>query len=335
MEYLKKNKWRLTLAQRIGIFVLLVIIISFEILFNFKSNVEKVSLFHADTSRYDALEEELSQLISDAKTSGYVYAQPKSTRVNQDSLRPFNPNDLPLQGWLKLGFSQKQAEVIMKYKQIIGGKFESKEQIKKCFVISDEVYQSLSPYILLPEKSKSDFKIEKYQPAKKVKYTRFNPNHYTEKDWMNIGFSNKQAEVILKYKKIVGGEFKSKEQIKKCFVVSDEKYAEMQAYIDLPEKIESQYAKKEIQNKEISESKEINSTPKPLVEKVEIKDKFNPNHLDLEGWMRLGFTEKQAQTILNFKRSVGGEFKDAKTLSRSYMISEEKFKEMEPFLVFE
>ena len=36
--------------------------------------------------------------------------------------------------------------------------------------------------------------------------------------------------------------------------------------------------------------------------------------------MKRGFTEKQANTILNFKRSLGGSFKDAKTLKRCYEI---------------
>ena len=59
------------------------------------------------------------------------------------------------------------------------------------------------------------------------------------------------------------------------------------------------------------------------------------NNLNVEDWVKLGFTEKQANTILNFKRSLGGKFKDANTLKKSYAISEEKFKELEPHLIFE
>ena len=336
MHYLKKNNWRFTLKQRLGIFALLLLIISFEIVLNFKSNVEKATAYIADTSRYDSLELQLSKIIDSTRINGFKTNYSKKTKVLKDSLRPFNPNDLPKQGWEKLGFTPKQSEVIMKYKQMLGGQFESKEQIRKCFVVSDEMYQILDPYILLPEKSKSDLKNDKYQAAKKINYTRFNPNNYSEKDWVKIGFTPKQAEVILKYKKIVGGEFQSKEQLKKCFVISDEKYAEMQPYINLPEKLENKFVSKD---KEIVESAtSTNNSPNQLKSnqpKVEISEKFNPNDLDLEGWTKLGFTEKQAQTILNFKRSLGGKFKDAKTLSRSYVISEEKFKEMEPYLVFD
>ena len=71
------------------------------------------------------------------------------------------------------------------------------------------------------------------------------------------------------------------------------------------------------------------------IERVNIQGKFNPNDLSLEDWIKLGFTEKQATTILNYKRSLGGKFKDAKTLKKAYSISEEKYKEIEPHLIFE
>ena len=51
----------------------------------------------------------------------------------------------------------------MKYKQIVGGKFTSKEQLRKCFVIDDTKYAEMKTYILLPEKSKEDEKNEKKQ----------------------------------------------------------------------------------------------------------------------------------------------------------------------------
>lgn len=333
MKSLKKDRWHFTFAQRIGIFILLIILLCFEMILAFQNNSNVLlSNKNTDTEYYQELEKELAELIEIQKTKPFKKSSFTSSNFKQDSLKPFNPNDLPKQGWERLGFTPKQAEVIMKYKQILGGKFESKEQIKKCYVISDEVYEVISPFILLPDKAKSDYKLEKSQLSKKVNYKKFNPNDYTLNDWINIGFSSKQAETILKYKNIVGGEFKSKEQIRKCYVISEEKYNEMKGYINLPEKYETSYAKNAIAK---NEYKETPNQLKSDVIKVEITEKFNPNELDIEGWMKIGFTEKQAQTILNFKRSLGGKFKDGKTLSRSYVISEEKFKEIEPYLVFD
>ena len=333
MKSLRKDRWHFTFSQRIGIFILLLILLCFEMALVFQNKTNGLSLHTVDTAYYQKLEKELEELIEVQKSKPFKKSSFTKSKFKQDSIKPFNPNDLPKQGWEKLGFTPKQAEVIMKYKQILGGKFESKEQIKKCYVISDEVYEVLAPYILLPEKSKSDYKLEKSQTAKKVNYKRFNPNNYSVDDWVKLGFSSKQAETILKYKNIVGGEFKSKDQIKKCYVISEEKFKEMSPYIDLPDKVEVAYTKNTIEENKYN--KEIPNQLKSKDQKVEISEKFNPNDLDIEGWMKLGFTEKQAQTILNFKRSLGGKFKDGKTLSRSYVISEEKFKEMEPYLVFD
>lgn len=257
-----------------------------------------------------------------SKSSFIDYSSPKTKIVYKN----FNPNDLPQQGWEKLGFSPKQAEVIMKYKQIVGGKFTSKEQLRKCFVIDDAKYAEMKTYILLPEKSKEDERNEKKQSGKKIQYVKFNPNNFSENDWQKIGFSSKQAASILKYKNILGGQFKSKEQLKKCYMISDEKYAEMEPFIDLPENVVYKAEQPKVEQPKTEEK---------VVEKIEIKGKFNPNNLSHEDWMKLGFTEKQANTILNFKRSLGGSFKDVKTLKRCYAISEEKFREIEPYLVFE
>lgn len=252
--------------------------------------------------------------------------QSESVFIESSSLKSkivyqkFNPNDLPQQGWMKLGFSPKQAEIIMKYKQIIGGKFTSKEQIRKCFVIDDEKYAEMKAYILLPEKSKEDDRLSNKQIGKKIHYVQFNPNNYTTKDWQKLGFSSKQAASILKYKAILGGRFKSKEQLRKCYMISDEKYAEMEPYIDFSESTVEKIEQKTIEK---------------IVDRIELNEKFNPNDLSRDDWVKLGFTEKQVNTILNFKRSLGGRFKDAKILKRCYAISEEKFKELEPYLVFE
>lgn len=277
--------------------------------FTSKEQIKKCYVI--DEEKYKELEPFL--LLPEKSTSTFETKYPE----NKIAYTNFNPNDLPQQGWERIGFTPKQAEVIMKYKQIVGGKFTSKEQIKKCFVVSDDKYAEMSRYILLPEHSKDEQKQEKRQLSKSsINYVKFNPNNYTENDWKNIGFSSKQAESILKYKKILGGQFKSKEQLKKCYMISDEKYNEMQAYIDLPESVEYKVEEKSIAQ-------------------VDIKGKFNPNNLNVEDWVKLGFTEKQANTILNFKRSLGGKFKDANTLKKSYAISEEKFKELEPHLIFE
>ncbi len=81
--------------------------------------------------------------------------------------------------------------------------------------------------------------------------SEFNPNELTAEQWKNLGFTERQVKTILNYKELVGGEFLSKEQLAKCYAISPEKFAEIEAYILLPEKtskknnFENSFTKKE------------------------------------------------------------------------------------------
>lgn len=61
----------------------------------------------------------------------------------------FNPNSVSLEDLCRLGFSPKQAQAIVNYRQK-GGKFHRKEDFSKSFVVADSVYARLEPYIHIP-----------------------------------------------------------------------------------------------------------------------------------------------------------------------------------------
>jgi DNA uptake protein ComE-like DNA-binding protein len=233
-------------------------------------------------------------------------------------LAEFDPNELDEKQWEKLGFSNRQVATILKYKNIVGGKFSNKGQLKKCYAISEEKYAEIESYILLPEKNstfnKSDFiKKELLIPS------RFNPDKYTAKDWLKMGFSEKQSSAIDKYKQFLGGSFVSKEKFKECFIISDENFKKLTPHLILPEKTPENY-QKTWAKKENTKSK-IKLSP------------FNPNVLDEKGWKDLGFTEKQAQVIVNYKnRNLKGNFKNLEDIKNCFVISEEKFQELSPYI---
>ena len=58
---------------------------------------------------------------------------------------------------------------------------------------------------------------------------------------------------------------------------------------------------------------------------------FNPNELDAEGWKRLGLTDKQTKSILNYRQK-GGEFRIRSDFSKMYTISDEEYAVLEPFI---
>ena len=59
--------------------------------------------------------------------------------------------------------------------------------------------------------------------------------------------------------------------------------------------------------------------------------RFNPNTVTLEELVRLGFTEKQAQSILNY-REKGGKFRRKSDFAKSYVVADSVFKRLEPFI---
>jgi len=58
---------------------------------------------------------------------------------------------------------------------------------------------------------------------------------------------------------------------------------------------------------------------------------FDPNKIGVEEWMRLGFTEKQAQGIENYKAK-GGKFYRPQDLMRLYVMDEEHYYKLKPYV---
>lgn len=226
--------------------------------------------------------------------------------------QPFNPNELDLEAWQQLGFTQRQAETILKYKNmVLGGKFSSKAEIARCYVISKEKFAALQPFLLLPDKAEKQTSENLGSHALKIK-GQFNPDELTYHDWVQMGFSAKQAKVILNYKKFLGGSFLSKDNFRKCFVISADHYAQLAPYLLLPQ----QAPKKE------------------KAQTLALTQAFNPNDLSQEEWVALGFSPDQAESILHYKKALGGQFSSKEELQRSYVISDKRFQQMLPYLLF-
>lgn len=244
-----------------------------------------------------------------------------SESFSTEILTDFDPNILDENQWKKLGFTDKQVATILNYKKVVGGKFISKEQFKKCFAVSEEKFAQLQEYILLPENNK-EAKNNHFKSFENKSLTisrKFNPDQLSQNDWEKMGFSEKQAAAILKYKNFLGGSFVSKEKFRECFIINEENYKQLAPYLILPSKTPenfSSYVEKS----------------KPFKTKMQ-QISFDPNILDIEGWKALGFTEKQANVIVNYRdRNLKGSFKTLEDIQNCFVISAEKFAEMKPYI---
>ena len=59
--------------------------------------------------------------------------------------------------------------------------------------------------------------------------------------------------------------------------------------------------------------------------------RFNPNTVSIEDLIRLGFSEKQAQAIDNYRQK-GGRFRRASDFAKSYVVADSVFQRLEPFI---
>lgn len=72
-----------------------------------------------------------------------------ASRRKVESFR-FNPNTVSADDLMRLGFSARQAESIINYRQK-GGLFRRKSDFARSFVVSDSIFRRLEPYIDIPK----------------------------------------------------------------------------------------------------------------------------------------------------------------------------------------
>jgi len=147
-----------------------------------------------------------------------------------------------------------------------------------------------------------------------IKLFDFNPNTTSFDDWKKLGFSDKQAKIIGNFVE-KGGNFKTKADLAKIYGISPEQFAIIEPYIKLPDFK--------------AEDKKFKHFDKKTVKPEYFE--FNPNNTSLEEWKKLGLSEKQANTVLNYLAK-GGKFKTKDDLANIYGISPEQFTALEPYI---
>jgi len=68
--------------------------------------------------------------------------------------RPFNPNNLPPEEWKEMGVPDRLAATIMNFENA-GGSFRFKEDLRRIFGMTDNIYAQLEPFIELPSRAES------------------------------------------------------------------------------------------------------------------------------------------------------------------------------------
>ena len=118
--------------------LLIVCIVALIVLFVPKFLSQEPELTNAEDSR------KLDSLVSLFENAGFSH--------EEIALFPFDPNYLPIDSLILLGFARKVAERVDNYRKK-GGKFYTKKELKKIYGLSDPLYEQLKAFIDLPDSS--------------------------------------------------------------------------------------------------------------------------------------------------------------------------------------
>lgn len=140
-----------TKKERIGVIVLsliLLLMISGDVFFH-RIFSKKTPALHPDTlAHYQSLLHDLENelLAPSNKTASESNFSKNETQKVPKIRSTFDPNDLSKNEWQNLGFSEKQAQAILRYKQQLKG-FKTKEELSNSYVISEAKYKELEPFV--------------------------------------------------------------------------------------------------------------------------------------------------------------------------------------------
>lgn len=169
--------------------------------FNIVNYRKKVGQFKSekDFRKIYSIEDSLANVLAPYLTFENNKSKQKVASISKnrnDSLFNFNPNSVSEYELESLGLSSKQAKTLMNFKKK-GGKFYNKEDLKKIYSISDELYKKLEPYISIERDENKNEKIE----------TRIiELNSATKEQLKTIkGIGEKTAERLITYRKKLGG----------------------------------------------------------------------------------------------------------------------------------
>ncbi|MBA3665771.1 MAG: helix-hairpin-helix domain-containing protein [Bacteroidetes bacterium] len=139
----------------------------------------------------------------------------------------FNPNSVTHAQLIQLGFSDKTASILLKFRSK-GFVFKKKEDLKKVYGVGDALYKRLEEYILIDDRN--PVAVNK----KEIKEQTFATVELNSADSLALldinGIGPAFAKRILKYRTLLGG-FINKEQLLEVYGVTEEMFEKIKTQV--------------------------------------------------------------------------------------------------------
>lgn len=234
-------------------------------------------------------------------------------------LRPFDPNVAEYEELRRCGVPPTAAAGIVRWRRY-GKIYRMKEDVALCTGVDDSLYAVLKPYIVIgeeyaiPSRSGSSYsgggaKSERrysdggdkqgksYSPnqeARHIELCAFSLDTVSVQFLVGVGFSPRQAEVVLRYRDAAGG-IRTEEQFRRCYVVSEQMADRLIPYIVFTEIPEQRAESESVTGGSVSETRESSSSL------IEINSADSAQLRSVRG-----IGEKSVVPIMRYRELLGG-----------------------------
>ncbi|TAL42663.1 MAG: helix-hairpin-helix domain-containing protein [Chitinophagaceae bacterium] len=245
-----------TWKERIGIIAIITLIVIVWFLPQLISSKTKNKISLGDTSwiseakKLERKNEESSEkrnfTTGNDGEYNYSFQKPLNSYFNKQKgeLFYFDPNNLPTEGWQRLGIRDKTIQTIQNYLSK-GGKFKKPEDLQRVYGLHQDEYERISPYIKIEESI--DTKNSENQNSKSEDFARplsTNTSRYSVID-INLadtiafislpGIGSKLAARIVNFRDKLGG-FYSVDQVGETYGLPDSTFQKIKQYLKLENK---------------------------------------------------------------------------------------------------
>lgn len=312
-----KDLFYFSKGERNGILVLLALII--VVLFSpavyryfAKPKPHDFSAFEASVADFEARLEAMHEAAEAERLERRTFSReaPVSASLRLTPF-PFNPNQLPAAEWERMGLPAHVVRSIKNFENA-GGSFRYKEDVKRIYLISDEMYAQLEPFIELPSRdargtsgelpaSLSRF-AERPDPAEIRASLRINLNTADTTELIQLyGIGPAFSRRIANYRELLGG-YLHTDQLLEVFGM---------------------------------DSTRLEGIRQNLVIDTTAIRKINLNQAEWADLVRHPYIDRNIANSLIAIRNQHGPYQSVSDIRRSQLITDELFKKIAPYLSIE
>lgn len=203
--------------ERIVVVVFLVLGLGIQVLFYFLDKVSTQKPF---------------EIIVQSPATEQITIDVATHTENIKSLFPFRPATVSYEELLSLGFSEKTAHIFLNYRNK-GGQFYNKEDVKKIYGVSPELFSKIEPYIIIETRENTS----NFQTNTKPKpIPTIDINTATLEDWKALpGIGDYFAQKFITIREGIGA-YQTIEQIAEVYKLPDSTFQKIKPYLKISQR---------------------------------------------------------------------------------------------------